>query len=120
MNIEQVIRRFLLMLWFAGTICQRPFAQYNKEIDSLMNVLKTAVDDTNKVNTLNNLSTQLLLLAIDKYRPEAKKNSEEALSLAVKLNFKKGIIDSYHRIGKIYGIQGNKTEAMKNHQAALK
>ena len=82
----KIILRLSLLLLFCG--CSKIFFAQDKKIDSLMNVLKTAIGDTNKVNTLNNLSEQFWRTA--KYA-EAKKYADDALSLSEKLNFKRGI-----------------------------
>jgi len=55
-------KTFLFLIFFA-MLCQLSFAQPYKAIDSLMNVLKTADEDTSKVKTLNALSDQLWQIA---------------------------------------------------------
>jgi len=108
---------FLLLIFFAA-ICQSSFAQSNKEIDSLMNVLKTAKEDTSKVKTLNALSKQLC----DKSKyTDANKYAEEALALAIKLDFKKGMASANSEIGICIGMgQNDKPKALKYHLEALK
>ena len=96
---------FLLLFCCCGKFV---FAQ-NKQIDSLILVLKTA-KDTSKVNTLNVLSTQL---GRNANYSESKKYADDALLLAEKLNFKKGIADSYNNTGNVYQRQGNYSEALK-------
>ncbi len=93
-------------------------------IDSLETVLKTAKEDTNKVNTLNFLGRELINTGdYDK----AKEYATVALSLSQKINlpdgsyeFKKGEAKSYRIIGIIYYFQGNYPAALKNHLEALK
>lgn len=89
----------------------------NAKIDSLVKVLKTAAEDTSKVNTLNNLSQQLI---ISGNYEKAKLNAVEALLLSQKIKFRKGESSSYNSIGNIYWRQGNFAEALKNYFLSLK
>lgn len=80
----------------------------NKTIDDLLIELKQSSEDTNKVNVLNQLS-------YESYRQgdfEAEmKYGEEALKLAEKLKWKKGIADSYKNIGGAYEDFGDYNQA---------
>ncbi|MBI3500434.1 MAG: tetratricopeptide repeat protein [Bacteroidetes bacterium] len=87
-----------------------------KKIDSLENVLKTAKEDTNKVNTLNALSMQLWRTGDFN---KSKQYATNALSLCEKLNFKKGLATAYNNIGISYRNLSDYTEALKNHLQAL-
>jgi len=92
------------------------FAQ-NPKIDSLLTLLKTDKEDTNKVIHLYTLSNEYRLIGeYDRSLPYGK----QALLLSQNLNFKKGIATSYSNIGNIYNLQGRYPEALKNHFAALK
>ena len=62
------------------------FCQQNK-IDSLEKVLKAEKEDTNKVNTLCSLSDELC----DRSPKTAIELATEGLTLAKRLNFKKGV-----------------------------
>lgn len=116
-------KRFLLLVW--GTIYLLPcLGQQDQKVDSLLNVLKNQKDDTSKVNTLNTLSKQFLLI---KNISDAKKYAEDALSHAEKIGFKKGIINANvntgninNRKGATYYYEGNYPEALKNYLVALK
>jgi len=99
-------------------------AQENKKIDSLLMILKTKNDDTTKVNLLNSLSSESLR---NNNIDAAKKYAEDALSLAVKKEFKNGIVNAYIgfgnisiRLGNNYYNQENYPDALKNYLAALK
>jgi serine phosphatase RsbU (regulator of sigma subunit) len=85
-------------------------------IDSLLNVLKTAKEDTEKVKTQLNLSR--------KYRVKgdldaSKKTAEDALVLARKLDYKKGEANAYNFIGIVYWGQANYSDALKNYSLSL-
>ena len=86
-------------------------------IDSLQNILSAAKEDTNKVNTLNNLAWEF----INAGEYEKSLNcANQASILADKINYKKGKAKSYHNIGNIYTYQGNYPQALKTHFASLK
>jgi two-component system sensor histidine kinase UhpB len=93
------------------------YTQHQNKIDSLINVLKTAVEDTNKVNLLNALCKQVVQTS--NYL-EAKKYANEALHLSEKINFKKGVANAYNNFGVISWYEGNYSEALKFHSSALK
>jgi signal transduction histidine kinase len=109
-------KSLLLISWFAIIVCQPSFAQPNRLIDSLKRALKTATEDTNKVNKLNVLSRLLWLRS--RYA-ESKKYASDALALSEKLNYKKGTAFAYNEIGKAHHSLGNYPEALKNYQASL-
>ncbi len=131
--MRQLTKYFLigLTIFFCHFIS---FGQQSKT-DSLLSVLKTAKEDTNKVNTLNKLSEQLWRTgSYDK----AKIYADEVLALIAPLLSKEGQgvvkpkqgdvaftllkakATAYNNIGLIYRLQGNYADALKNHFAALK
>lgn len=83
---------FFLLVSFAGA------AQNNAEYDSLLNSYQQQVNDTSKVNTLHRLHQLVLYKDIDL----AKKYVDEALALANKSNFTKGIANSFYDLGGYY------------------
>ena len=87
----------------------------NKNVDSLLQVLKTAKEDTSKINTV-------IALAYE----SAKKNPDtglyfanEALVLATKLNDKMEIADAHLVIGRVLIYAGKYKEALKNFKDVL-
>ncbi|MGP8217298.1 MAG: tetratricopeptide repeat protein [Bacteroidia bacterium] len=92
------------------------FAQTH-EIDSVRNLLETDKEDTNRVNTLNNLSRQLYLLSD---YSQSDSLAQISLALAQKINYKQGMGKAYLNKGNIYEDQGNYTEALKNQLQGLK
>lgn len=78
-------------------------AAQNNTIDSLQSILKTAGQDTNRVNILNALSYELLYSNTDTtiyYATQAK-------NLAGKLNYSRGIASAYLRLGQAYNSLGS-------------
>jgi len=108
---------FLMFLLFIGAISKSIIAQNDKVVDSLMNILKNASEDTNKVNVLNDLNRHYVDIGP---QPRSKDFGDNALALAAKLNFKKGLAIAYFNIGLYNGQQSNYAEALKNFQTALK
>ncbi len=86
------------------------------KIDSLLQVLKVAKEDTSKVNTLNLMSREYFLAGdFDLSR----KYSTEALVLSGKLHFEKGKAISYLNYGITYFNEGKYPEALKKFEKAL-
>ena len=88
------------------------FAQ-NNVLDSLQLLLKSAKEDTNKVNILYQLSEQCNEEDILKY-------TEQALNLAKKLNFKKGIASCYHNLGFALNLTGDVDKALSYYKQSIK
>lgn len=102
-----------LMLW---SICC-VFAQKPKTnlTDSLTQRLKTAPADTLRVDMLNTLAWELVT-----NRPDSTLLlAEEALALAKKLNYQKGLALSYNRIGSAYNMQDQFPKALEYYLQAL-
>lgn len=80
----------------------------NHKIDSLITVLKSAKEDTNKVKLLSKLSNSLFMSAPD----DAVNYARQSLSLAEKLDYKKGIIAGYQNIAGYYYRKGDLKSAL--------
>jgi tetratricopeptide (TPR) repeat protein len=92
--------------------------QWHKHIiDSLFVELKTAKEDSNKVDILHGIGFRYNRLA--EYA-EGIRYLNQSLSLAQKLNLRKREAKEYSFLGSLYEDMGNYPEALKNHQAALK
>ncbi|MES2287948.1 MAG: tetratricopeptide repeat protein, partial [Bacteroidota bacterium] len=97
------------------------FAQ-NRNIDSLLILIKTALPDTNKVNHLTNISREYIII---REYDQGLKYGNKALALANSLIVKnergwfKGIANAYSNIGIIYWKQGNYPQAIKKSESAL-
>ena len=92
------------------------FAQ-NKNIDSLLNLLKADKTDTNKAIHSYTLCREYELAGDFE---KGISHGKEALELAHKLNFKKGIAQASNNIGNIYLGQANYTSAIDYYLKALK
>ncbi len=121
MNTDRIIKKKnLLKSFFIITICvicvPISFAQ-NKIIDSLLTVIKADKADTNKVIHLCQLTKELQLTG------DLKKGliyGAEAIELANKLDFKKGIAQANNNIGNIYYWQSDYPRALDYYLKALK
>ncbi len=109
-----------IFITVAFTLCSSLLMSQLKEqtrIDSLVTVLKTAPEDTNKANIQNKLSH--LHWDEGDYNP-AKKYAQDALALSEKLHFKNGQGDALNNIGIVYMYQSNYPEALKMVSSGLK
>jgi signal transduction histidine kinase len=88
-----------------------------REIDSLKLSLIAANEDTNKVNTLYELVSQI---RESNDLIEALKYGNEALQLSTQLKYKKGLAGALGNLGVIYEMQGDYNEGIRKHKAALK
>lgn len=108
------MKKFLILFLILTSFVS--FSQ-NETIDSLLTVLKTAKEDTMRVNTLNNLSFQFSLAADFNYQLTY---AMEALMLAKRLNWKKGQATALNNIGGAFEDKGDFAEALKNYLSSLK
>ena len=103
---------------FTTTLCLifsiYTFADQNK-VDSLLNELQAAKNDTNKVNLFYILSWEYMRVNSDLAMEFAK----DGYKLAKKLNFKRGISDCLNNMGSIYKNIGDYDEAIKNYKKSL-
>lgn len=85
----------ILLLWLS--LQQHfAFAQGNR-IDSLKNILRQTTD-TSRVNTLNHIAYELYNITPE----EAIKAANEAVQLATKIGYTRGLAESYDLIGRSY------------------
>ncbi len=100
----------------------------NSKIDSLQTVLKNSITDTNKIKTLNELSTEFC--NVGSYNDavvitELSKKLANRLITTTKNQqtlkvIKKGLARAYNNFGNIYSDQGLFTDALENYFASLK
>jgi len=87
-----------------------------QRLDSMLRVLAGEKDDTNKVKTLSRISQYYYSVQPLKSFPYA----NDALSLAEKLNWKKGIANLHNNLGLFINDTGNNTLARKHYQESYK
>ncbi len=111
MKVKIILATIALNLIFGA------FGQNNSVIDSLVLDLKTAKEDTTKVNSLYSLSKQYRNISDFE---KAMQYAESALTLADKINYKIGKANAYNLIGNLYIYTSNYPEVLKNSFASLK
>ncbi|MBN8670402.1 MAG: tetratricopeptide repeat protein [Chitinophagales bacterium] len=103
-----------ILLFITVLSAQIPvFAQANA--DSLLRVLKTAKEDTNKANILNELSAVYFQTDPEK----SKQYGKQVLELSTKLQWDRGILRGNNLVGRCNAVQNNLSEALKYFQNAL-
>ncbi len=110
------MKRILPLLLFIFCFLFFTCKGQNHIIDSLKRVLKSEKEDTNKVNTLNSLSRQLINL--NKFDTSLVV-SNQALVLSGKLGYENGRGFSLNNIGVCNDYQGNDTVALKYYTDAM-
>ncbi len=86
------------------------------KVDSLENLLKTAKEDTTKVNILCQLSHEYL----NKNPGKALEYGKQGLTLGKKLKFNQGIAHCLNTIGNVHRIKGDYQKALNFYLQALK
>ena len=104
---------FLILLIFIVSLSQA-FAQ--NKTDSLFRVFKTAKHDTTRINIYNALSSEYKSSNPD----TAIYFAHSALKLGIKANYKKGISNTYNRIGIIHMYKGDYDQALEFYFKSLK
>ena len=88
----------LLFLIFLLFLAGKNFSQNVRKIDSLFKVLSHAPEDSTKADILFRLGWETSYRNLG----EGLKYSKEAMDLSEKLDYKKGLVRSYHDLGSIY------------------
>jgi two-component system NtrC family sensor kinase len=109
------IKRLVVLLVFVP-LCVAAQKKEQGFIDSVLRVLPAAKEDTSKVDLLCHLSFNYQ--TIDPV--EGVRQGEEALTLAKKLGWKKGIAMAYNSIGSNYRVKSDYASALENFFNALK
>lgn len=114
--MKKYVNRCLLILHFSCMLLKVEAQVSNKKIDSLLSVLQTATDDSNKVKGLNELGWYMRISGnIEK----GIEHELKAISLSQKLHYKTGEGKAYGNLGLMYADLGKITEAKKSHNNAL-
>src|SRR5260221_4820165 len=93
-------KQLFLITVFLTTGFQPVHSQNQKRIDSLINVLKIAKEDTNKVNLLMKICTQYMNVNPEPMLPYI----EQAHTLSEKLNFSRGKFFSLNAFAVYYAL----------------
>lgn len=112
--IHNLMRKIIWKAIFAACF-QISSAQNQNTIDSLVNVLKTAKEDTSKVNAFNTLGREL----INSNPDTAIALANQALLLSKKAGSKKHIADSYHIKARADFMMGNYPSSLEDNFKAL-
>lgn len=97
--------------------CQLTLLAQQNKIDSLLTLLKTDKDDTNKVIHFNYLASKYRSIGeLDK----TLQYGSSGLELSKKINYDKGTSDSYSTIGIVYQNKGNYEKALENYIFSLR
>ncbi len=92
------------------------YAQKNAERDSLLQIVNTAPEDTNKANALVALASNLVQYQIK----DAEKYSNQAIALAQKIDFKKAEAKAHLVLSRISRETSNYSDALNETYIALK
>ena len=109
-------RTLLLISLFVSLFLNTELYPQNKKTDSLLFVLKTIKEDTNKVLVLQQLSSQLRHVKFD----TSLFLLEQSITLAKKLGFQKGLARSYHSLGHLQYNNGDYNKSIESYHSALK
>lgn len=113
--LKTKIKYYLLVLTIC--FCHLTLFAQNKNIDSLLTLIKTDKTDTNKVIHLNQLTDEYRLIGDFE---KGVNYGTEAFKLANKLNFKIGISNASNNLGNIYFGQADHPKALRYYLNALK
>ncbi len=111
---------YILLLIFTKTFMQAQMHSQkgilpNAKVDSLKNKLKYANEDSNRVNTINNLAW-----IMQRSEPfKALDYAAQSLSLAEKIDFKPGISDAYQLLGSVKYNIGEYEKALEFYLKAI-
>lgn len=111
------MKRKLFLIAIFHIACFQPgFTQNQRKIDSLINVVKTAKEDTNKVNLLMKICTQYLNTNPEPMLPYI----EQANALSEKLNFNRGRFFSLNAFAVYYDLSNDFARAVEYSKKSIK
>ena len=114
---EIFLRKYtILSLWFLCLVFHS-FMGLAQKKDSMEIILKSAREDTNKINTLNKFSR---LLNNTGEHDLSKRYAQEAIQLSKKFKYTKGEANAYKNLGNIYLMQSNYPLALEYYLQSLK
>ncbi|MBI5217326.1 MAG: tetratricopeptide repeat protein [Bacteroidia bacterium] len=105
-----IIAVILVLIFFQA------FSQNQKQIDSVQNCLTLAKQDTTRIRLLIKLASIYYSLDLKK----GEEYGDKALALSEKINSKRHIAESLHKLADIYYYQGKIDKSKKTYNEALK
>ncbi|MCW3088014.1 MAG: hypothetical protein JWQ78_1400 [Sediminibacterium sp.] len=108
-------RKLLLVLLCLYCTCSFAQKRGQARVDSLLAVLPSVSEDTSRVKMLIDVAT----VYADMNPAEGVRYGEQALALAVKRSFTKGMIDANNALGLNYKIKAEYPRSISYHAAAL-
>ena len=114
-----MLSRLLLICFLFCSALRPAFAQPKTgqaRLDSLLAELPLAKPDTNRVKLLNGIGFEYLNSNFD----EGINYASQALALARRLTWKKGMASSYFRLGSLYGAKSDYSKALPYYLSGLK
>src|SRR5579862_1980455 len=110
-------KHFIKFLLFTlCMICTRNIHAQDRYVDSLRKALLSEKEDTNKINTLDNLCAYYW---DGSDYENTMQNAKALLALATKINYKIGIADGYEYTGLAYNIKKDRFNESENFNKAL-
>lgn len=113
---------YLLRIWIVLLLCFGVKRMRADEVDSLLNALKVATHDTDRIKILSVLAETCETNDILKYAEQSKSLCEKGI--AAKLNplhfYLSNLASSINNIGYYYSKHGDQTKALIKYKAALK
>jgi tetratricopeptide (TPR) repeat protein len=105
------LKIFLFFLINACSFTTNAQSSFNNslKIDSVKKLLQTQKEDSNKVTSLNDLSTNALVK--DDF-DNSMQYAKEALTISEKLNYKKGKADAFYNIASVMGQQSYTNQSL--------
>lgn len=114
----KIIFVFLYLILFK----QIYYAQNNKELDSLKNILKTAKHDTTKIKTRIEIGENAMIFRIgyfDSIRIDCEKLINSSQNLILDIKYKIYLANSLNDLGYIYLNQGDNSKALDHYNRSL-
>jgi len=110
--------KFLSVTFIGFVFCSTIIFSQQTKTDSLVTVVASSSEDSNKVNTLNLLAWEIVLTTGDYAKTVDYCN--QAITLSEQINYKKGHAKALNILGAAYMFQGDYPTALKNYEASLK
>jgi tetratricopeptide (TPR) repeat protein len=112
-NNKKIHSAFLLFFCFLSL----PFFAQDKVTDSLKKIIRQGKEDSLKVDAYNLLSNRILLSG---NFDSSKLLAENAVELAKKINYKKGIANGYNRIGNVFNMKSDFQKSIDFYTQSIK